>query len=217
MPARPLASSSCCSARLSISIDSICSTYSGLPSAAATMRSTTSLRQTGLAEQVGDHLLRRPASLSGCSTQRRRRSAARASRAALEQVVPRGGQQQDRRRRSAASSTCSSRSRKAGSAQWMSSISAMTGAVAGQAPPGTCRAAQYDLVQRVAGLRSGRSPRPGGRPRRRRRSRPSSLRARLLGRVVVADVGRRAHHLDQRPEGDAVAVGQAAAAQHACA
>ena len=66
-----------------------------------------------------------------------------------------------------------------------------------------------------AGTRSspGRSPRRGG---RRRPGSPTSAerawpRARV-GRVVLVDAGRLADDLDQRPEGDAVAVRQAAAA-----
>ena len=168
------------SAPLSISIDSICSTYSGLPSAAATMRATTSGGRPAAPEQVGHHLRRRVVA-QRAQHQARRAGLLAPLRPLFEQVVARGGQQQDRRAAATSSSTCSSRSRNAGSAQWMSSISATTGAVGGQASRGTCARAQFSSCSGKAARAQPDGRRPAGRPRRRRRRLPAAWRARPPG------------------------------------
>ena len=135
--AHPVPSPSWRSAPLSISIDSICSTYSGLPSAAVTMRSTTSCgspaEPSRLATTCADGGVAQRAQAPGG-----RPVAFAPLRLGFEQIVARRGQQQDRRRPCEASSMCSSRSRNAGSAQWMSSTTRDHRAVARRSPRGTC-------------------------------------------------------------------------------
>ena len=142
------------------------------------------------------------------------RSAGRPVRAALEQLVPRRAEHE----RCGASSArrparCSTRSRNVGSAQWMSSKTTDERPRRAPAPPGS------------AG-RPRRAPRAGGHRRdspiaeatraRRLVRRPRAPRAsqRRLGRSRRSTIARRlADGLGERPERDAVAVGQAATAE----
>ena len=114
---------------------------------------------------------------------------------------------------SVAPRTCSIRSRNACSAQWMSSMSATAGPATASDSKNLRAAHDVSCIGKAALLRpiaeairaatsaSGSSARELG--------------ARLLGSILEVDAGRLAHHLAQRPEGDAVAVGEAAAANDA--
>ena len=137
--AHPAAASSRRSAPLSISIDSICSTYSGLPSAAvndARDHVGAATRWRRASWPPPEPTRRRSA---GCSTRRvRRRLRSPQSGWLLDQLVARCGEQQDRR----VLWTRRARARAAPetpvSAQWMSSTSATTGVVGRRGARGTC-------------------------------------------------------------------------------
>ena len=130
-------------------------------------------RQAGRAEQVGDDLRRRVVA-QRAQHERGATGALAPLRALLEQVVARGARAAGSARSSAASSTCSSRSRNAGSAQWMSST----------ARPPARRAAQRleELARRPEDLVQ----------RERRRAQARSPTARRVGDVGVADAAPRA-------------------------
>ena len=170
----------------STSIDSICSAYSGLPSAARTTRPTSA---SG-----------RPVAPSSCVTSR----AAASSDSGLSAMrcvpgcVHHSGRASTRSWRAVASTstgtsracccTCSSRSRKAGSAQWMSSTNTSSGASAAWCSTKR-RAAQLISPSGNAG-----PPRPAALIRRSAtsgspivsRSRASTASARSLSRMPAA-------------------------------
>ena len=114
---------------------------------------------------------------------------------------------------SAAPRTCSISSRNACSAQWMSSMSATAGPATASDSKNLRAAHEISCIGKAAPLRPiAEAIRAAtsaiGEQRR-------ELGARFLGRVLEVDVGGLAHHLAQRPEGDAVAVREAAAAHDA--
>ncbi len=144
-----------CTAPVSISIDNICSTYSGLPSAVLTMRPSRA-RGSPAAPSRFVTTCAAAARPSGRSTSRLERSRS-----------PHCGRSSSKSWRAVASSSTgassivssrfSSRSRNAGSAQWMSSNSASTGFCAARRLHEAART-PVDFVQRER-----RGAEPGGR------------------------------------------------------
>ena len=105
----------------SLSIASICSTKSGLPSAAARDALAHVRRRGRRRPSSSIDQLSASSSESGSSRQRRRVVLAAApARPCVEQVGPREAEEEDRASR-LRSAMCSTRSRNVGSAQWMSS------------------------------------------------------------------------------------------------
>ena len=174
------------SAPLSISIDSSCSTYSGLPSAASTMRSNTSCGMPVAPSRLATTCAA-AASLSGRSTMRDAPRLLAPLRLLLEQVVARGGQQQDRRAAGASTHVLQQvEERRLGPVDVVDQRDDR--AVGGQRSRGTCAPPSR---ARAAGRSpcSARSPPPRDRRRPRSPTWPAAWPA-PLGLVVVADVGR---------------------------
>ena len=200
--------------RSSMSIESSCSTNSGLPSAAATIRPRSGLGQPGLAEQVLDHArlrrhpraaLRTIAPAVACPPQ--------SGCVSSSSFRPRRAHEQERRPR-IASARWSSRSRKVGSAQWMSSMTDDQRPIGGERSRGS--SGRPRTARRPGTDRStGRSPRPRRSATSRRADAGSSEHGPWppRGESSSAIPAACADDLDQRPERDAVAVGQAAAPQ----
>ena len=194
----------------SIIIDSSCSTKSGLPSAASTMRDARIVGDLRVAEEVVDDLrARRRPRADGARGGRTRSHAGRVSR--------RSGRAMQSRSAGASSAvvaTWSTRSSSAGSAQWTSSSTSTSGRRR-ESVSTSLRAAQNTSD-------SGNCLLPRGRRRRRAArtrppfpspTRPASF-ARAAARSSPSSMPDAcAQRFDERPERDPVAVGKAAAAE----
>ena len=214
-PAACPGSGRCRSAPSSASIRTVSSTKSGLPSVFAS-----SCLPLGLGRACRRSAARRraPRSRSGRAARARSRSrargrrpsrdgcrAARAARARSRAAAPRAPR----------SPRCSISSSSGSSAQWMSSKTSTSGCSCAS------RCAHSRAAQAIScWLRSActASSTPGGEPEQVGDGLVLAEGAQLLDRdverVVVDDPGRALDHLGQRPVGDALAVGQAAAREH---
>ena len=193
----------------SMSIESSCSTKSGFPSAASTMRARTRSSRPAL-----------PSRCSATALVSSAESGSSSIRLARSDVDHSGWRSRSSRRVGQSTSTgaspfattCSRSSRNVASAQWTSSNTTTSGRSAASVSK-SLRVAHEDVLHRERLL---------GQPDRRLHARDdvsvvherAQLRPRLRGRVALDDARGLTHGLRERPEGDAVAVRKAPPPEH---